>query len=220
MQNYHHAGAFMDSRLFAFLGIAALLTIIPGADTGLVTKNAISRGRTAAFFTTFGICLGCLCHATASALGLSVVLRESARVYEWVKLVGAGYLVYIGARALWAARKPYLVEQSAAFRTERGRGIWFSFVEGLLTNLLNPKVAIFYLTFLPQFIPAGAPVLRTSLLLAMIHNVLGFAWLSLYARFVNRMRAALTRPMVKAWLERVTGGALVLLGARLAWDRR
>src|SRR5689334_13319496 len=95
----------MDSRFVAFLGIAALLTIIPGADTALVTKNAIARGRTAAFFTTFGICLGCLCHATASALGLSVVLRESALMYQWVKLAGAGYLVYVGARALWQARK-------------------------------------------------------------------------------------------------------------------
>ncbi|HKP16772.1 MAG TPA: LysE family translocator, partial [Gemmatimonadaceae bacterium] len=94
------------------------------------------------------------------------------------------------------------------------------FTQGFLTNILNPKVALFYLTFLPQFIPADAPVLRTSLLLAMIHNVLGFAWLSLYARFVDRLRVALTRPMVKAWLERVTGGVLVALGARLAWDRR
>jgi len=97
---------------------------------------------------------------------------------------------------------------------------WTIFRQGAVTNILNPKVALFYLTFLPQFIPAGAPVLRTSLLLAMIHNVLGFAWLSLYARFVDRLRVALTRPMVKAWLERVTGGALVALGARLAWDRR
>jgi threonine/homoserine/homoserine lactone efflux protein len=93
-------------------------------------------------------------------------------------------------------------------------------MQGFLTNVLNPKVALFYLTFLPQFIPAGAPVLRTSLLLAGIHIVLGFAWLSLYAQFVDRLRGALTRPMVKAWLERVTGGALVLLGVRLAWARR
>ena len=95
----------MDSRFVAFLGIAALLTIIPGADTALVTKNAISRGRTAAFFTTFGICCGCMCHATASALGLSAILRESARAYQWVKLSGAIYLVYVGVRSLWAARK-------------------------------------------------------------------------------------------------------------------
>jgi threonine/homoserine/homoserine lactone efflux protein len=94
------------------------------------------------------------------------------------------------------------------------------FTQGFLTNILNPKVALFYLTFLPQFIPAGAPVLRTSLLLAMIHNLLGFAWLSLYARFVDRLRVALTRPVVKGWIERVTGAALVLLGARLAWSRR
>ena len=93
-------------------------------------------------------------------------------------------------------------------------------MQGFLTNILNPKVALFYLTFLPQFIPTGAPVLRTSLLLAMIHNALGFAWLSLYAQFVDRLRGALTRPVVKAWLERVTGVALVALGARLAWDRR
>jgi len=101
-----------------------------------------------------------------------------------------------------------------------GRRGGHPFTQGFLTNILNPKVALFYLTFLPQFIPAGAPILRTSLLLAMIHNVLGFAWLSIYAQFVDRLRVALTRPVVKAWLERVTGGALVLLGARLAWSRR
>jgi threonine/homoserine/homoserine lactone efflux protein len=106
------------------------------------------------------------------------------------------------------------VEESA---TARGG---HPFTQGFLTNILNPKVALFYLTFLPQFIPAGAPVLRTSLLLAMINNLLGFAWLSLYAQFVDRLRVTLARPAVKGWLERVTGGALVLRGARLACLRR
>ena len=210
----------MDSRFVAFLGIAALLTIIPGADTGLVTKNAISRGRTAAFFTTFGICLGCLCHATASALGLSIVLRESARLYEWVKLAGAAYLVYIGARALWAARKPYLIEQGVAFRLEQSRGVWFSFIEGLFTNLLNPKVAIFYLTFLPQFIAPGENVLRKSLFLASIHVLMGLAWLCSYAMLLDRMSAILTRPSVRRKLEAFTGAVLVAFGLRLAMERR
>ena len=210
----------MDSRFVAFLGIAALLTIIPGADTGLVTKNAITRGRSAAFFTTFGICLGCLCHATASALGLSVVLRESARVYEWVKLVGAGYLVYIGARALWAARTPYGVEHGIAFAVKERRGVWVSFVEGLFTNLLNPKVAVFYLTFLPQFIAPGENVLHKSLFLASIHVLMGLTWLCSYAMLLDRMSAVLTRPSVRRKLEAFTGAVLVVFGLRLAMERR
>lgn len=216
----------MDSRFIAFLGIAALLTIIPGADTALVTKNAIARGRTAAFFTTFGICLGCLCHATASALGLSVVLRESARLYEWVKLAGAVYLVYIGARSLWAASRASQISSaktasaigeepdarlSPSFRLR-------SFSEGLFTNLLNPKVAIFYLTFLPQFIAPGEPILRKSLFLAGIHVSMGMVWLCSYAVLVDRMSSVLTRPSVKRRLEAITGAVLIAFGLRLALE--
>jgi threonine/homoserine/homoserine lactone efflux protein len=153
-----------------------------------------------------------------SALGLSAILATSARAYETVKLVGAAYLLWIGVQSIRQAGRPASTE-TADVASAAPRGA-HPFTQGFLTNILNPKVALFYLTFLPQFIPAGAPVLRTSLLLAMIHNLLGFAWLSLYAQFVDRLRVTLARPAVKGWLERVTGGALVLLGARLAWDRR
>jgi threonine/homoserine/homoserine lactone efflux protein len=211
----------MDSRFIAFLSIAALLTIIPGADTALVTKNALSRGRTAAFFTTFGICLGCLCHATASALGLSVVLRESARAYEWVKLAGAAYLVYIGARSLWASRnnpKMDLANTPTASGADAG---WLrSSSEGLFTNLLNPKVALFYLTFLPQFIAPGESVLRKSLFLAGIHVLMGLVWLCSYAMLLHRMSSVLSRPAVKRKLEALTGAVLVAFGLRLALERR
>jgi RhtB (resistance to homoserine/threonine) family protein len=206
----------MTASLLAFIPVALLLTLIPGADTALVTRNALALGLRGARWTILGIATGCLLHATFSALGLSAILATSARAYEVVKLAGAAYLVWIGISSIRHAGAP----ASEAAVDVGAPSVGHPFMQGFLTNLLNPKVALFYLTFLPQFIPAGAPVLRTSLLLAMIHNVLGFAWLSLYARFVNRMRTALTRPMVKAWLERVTGGALVLLGARLAWDRR
>jgi threonine/homoserine/homoserine lactone efflux protein len=256
----------MTASLLAFVPVALLLTLIPGADPALVTRNALALGMRGARWTILGIALGCLTHATMSALGLSAILATSARAYETVKLVGAVYLVWIGVQSIRQAnaggpgrfldsalRAPLgmtkeevlrarlgmtkeetlrfpLGTTSSGGRSERAQRVEESarvpvrgghpFTQGFLTNILNPKVALFYLTFLPQFIPAGAPVLRTSLLLAMIHNLLGFAWLSVYARFVDRLRVALTRPVVKAWLERVTGGALVLLGARLAWDRR
>ena len=213
----------MTASLLAFIPVALLLTLIPGADTALVTRNALALGLQGARWTILGILTGCLIHATASALGLSAILATSARAYETVKLVGAAYLVWIGIQSIRGASAGARMTASDVATAEPAPAAWSSshpFVQGFLTNILNPKVALFYLTFLPQFIPTGAPVLRTSLLLAMIHNVLGFAWLSLYARFVDRLRAALTRPVVKAWLERVTGGALVALGARLAWDRR
>jgi threonine/homoserine/homoserine lactone efflux protein len=233
----------MTASLLAFIPVALLLTLIPGADTALVTRNALALGMRGARWTILGILTGCLLHATASALGLSAILATSARAYETVKLVGAAYLVWLGVQAIRNAQGVGGYGSLDFARDDRQyRSLDFArddrerhpegaapgttslgahpFVQGFLTNILNPKVALFYLTFLPQFIPASAPVLRTSLLLAMIHNVLGFAWLSLYARFVDRLRVALTRPMVKAWLERVTGGALVALGARLAWERR
>jgi threonine/homoserine/homoserine lactone efflux protein len=205
----------MTASLLAFIPVALLLAMIPGADTALVTRNALALGLREARWTILGICTGCVLHATASALGLSAILATSARAYDAVKLAGAAYLIWIGVQSIRGASGPTTPTTDVKFT----RGA-HPFMQGFLTNVLNPKVALFYLTFLPQFIPAGAPVLRTSLLLAMVHNVLGFAWLSLYARFVEKLRGALTRPVVKAWLERVTGGALVLLGARLAWSRR
>jgi threonine/homoserine/homoserine lactone efflux protein len=243
----------MTASLLAFIPVALLLTLIPGADMALVARNALALGLRGARWTILGILTGCLLHATASALGLSAILATSARAYDVVKLVGAAYLVWLGVQSIRQAGvqiprlaplarddgrvqiprlAPLARDDDAAGSARRHpepsaqRGVEGSalgshpFTQGFLTNILNPKVALFYLTFLPQFIPADAPVLRTSLLLAMIHNVLGFAWLSLYARFVDRLRVALTRPMVKAWLERATGAALVALGARLAWERR
>ena len=213
----------MTASLLAFIPVALLLTLLPGADTALVTRNALALGLPGARWTILGILTGCLIHATASALGLSAILATSARAYETVKLVGAAYLVWVGIQGIRGASANARMAVSDVATAEQAPAAWSGshpFVQGFLTNILNPKVALFYLTFLPQFIPTGAPVLRTSLLLAMIHNVLGFAWLSLYARFVDRLRTALTRPVVKAWLERVTGGALVALGARLAWERR
>ena len=206
----------VDPRLYAFIGVAALLTILPGADMALVTRNVLAVGRRRAMLTIAGICAGCVIHATASALGLSAILATSATAFNIVKTLGAGYLVWIGIQSIREAGRP-----AAASPTEStARARLGPFLQGFLTNILNPKVAVFYLTFLPQFIGPGESVLRRSLFLASVHIAMGFVWLTAYAWFIDRLGAVLTRPRVKAWLERVTGGLLIALGARLAWERR
>lgn len=206
----------IDSQVLAFTGIAALLTLTPGSDTMLVVRSALVRGRRAGLLTVLGICCGLFVHATLSALGVSVVLVKSARAFEMVKLAGAGYLIYLGLQSIRSVTRgvPGGERQAGPVGARR------AFVEGLLNNVLNPKVAVFYLAFLPQFIAPGDPALAKSILLAAIHFIQGIVWLSCVTLFVGRLRRALTRPRVQRTLESVTGLVLVGFGVRLALDRR
>ena len=212
----------MDSRYLAFAGIAAVLTITPGADMALVAKNVFTRGKASSYATILGICSGLFVHATASALGLSAILARSARAFEIVKWVGAGYIFYLGVMAMRRAVRNVAPAKPAenAASSRRGTGNWTGFAEGLFTNLLNPKVALFYLTFLPQFIAPGDPVLKVSLLLASLHVVMGLVWLSIYSSALHKLNTAMTRSGVRRAIEAVTGGLLMALGARLAFARR
>ena len=180
-----------DSRLYAFIGVAAILTILPGADMALVTRNVLALGRRRTMLTIAGICSGCIIHATASALGLSAILATSATAFNVLKTIGAGYLVWIGVQSIRDAGRP--VAPVAPNEAQKGAALG-PFLQGFLTDVLNPKVAVFYLTFLPQFISPGEPVLRRSLLLAGVHIAMGFVWLTSYAWFVDRIGAVLTRP--------------------------
>jgi RhtB (resistance to homoserine/threonine) family protein len=205
--------------LLLFGGIAAVLTITPGADMALVAKNAIARGRTGAWYTTLGICLGCAAHATASALGLSAILAASAALVETIKIAGAIYLVFIGIQSLRSAIKTNAEAGPARQSAPPARSLR-SFTEGMLTNLLNPKVALFYVTFLPQFIHPGDSVVRKSLFLAAIHIAMGLGWLTAYGWFISRMSRALAGSSLRRNLEAVTGALLIGLGTRLAFERR
>jgi threonine/homoserine/homoserine lactone efflux protein len=204
----------LDPLFLAGLGVLALLTISPGADMALVAKITLERGRRAALLATVGICSGLFVHATASALGLSVILATSAEAFTIVKLVGAAYLTYLGVQAL---RSSFLHDDATSPSPRRGAN---PFLQGVFSNVLNPKVAVFYLTFLPQFMSPGDNVLARSLAFAVAHGVMGLAWLSAYAYVVSRISAVLGRAGVGRWLERVTGGVLIALGARLALERR
>jgi len=205
----------IDGSILAFTGIVAILTILPGADMALVAKVTLLDGRRSAFFTSLGICAGLPVHATASALGLSLILATSAEAFTVVKFAGATYLAYLGIRTIRDSLRPTSEVVVDAGRTRSARA---AFVQGWLTNVLNPKVALFYLTFLPQFISPGDNVLAKSLLLAGIHAVLGLAWLPLYAYGIDRLGALIRG--ARRWLERLSGAALIGLGVRLALERR
>src|SRR5713226_3720336 len=200
----------MTAPIYQYVWLAALLTIIPGADMALVTKNTLADGRRAAFFTTLGICAGLSVHAVASAFGLSAILRVSAAAYSGVKLAGAAYLVFLGIQSIRGTGKKvgdaaFSGNEASALRREH-QALARSFRQGLLTNLLNPKFALFYLTILPQFIVPTDSALLKALLLAGVHIGMSLVWLTAYAYFLSGFRPVLSRPTVKRSLERVTGG--------------
>ncbi|MGH8496169.1 MAG: LysE family translocator [Gammaproteobacteria bacterium] len=206
-----------DGQIIAFFLVAGLLTITPGADTMLVIRNVLRGGRTDGLATTFGIVSGLLVHASLSAVGVSVILAQSVTAFRVLKLAGATYLIWLGIRSLRAAARSSghspaaLVHGRASARQ--------SFREGLLTNLLNPKVVVFYVAFLPQFIEPGEPVLAKSLLLAAIHLVQGVVWLGGLSFALERSRRFILLPNVRRVLEGVCGTVLVAFGLRLALVR-
>jgi threonine/homoserine/homoserine lactone efflux protein len=177
-----------------------------------------------------GIALGCLVWAVAGALGVTAVLSTSRMAFEVLRIAGVAYLCWLGARVLWQARSaaplPSTVVSGQPQSSEPGSGQPRSgqaqasaptaFRTGLVTNLLNPKVGVFYLSVMPQFLPASANPLAGSLALGAIHVVEGLVWLSLVVLAVNRARGWLTRPTVKRRLEQLTGLAFLGFGLRRA----
>ena len=208
-----------DSDLLAFAVVATIITVIPGVDMALIARSVLTHGRRAGYVTSVGVSTGLWVHAVASALGLSSILMASAALFSLVKLAGAAYLIVLGALSLHRALRPPADAATGVVRAT-ARDARRAFVQGFLSNLLNPKVAVFYLTLLPQFIRPGDSVLARSLLLAGVHVVIGLVWLILYAYFLGRLSTVLRRPRVRRALEGVTGTLLIAIGGRLAWDRR
>ena len=198
-----------------FLGVITLLTITPGADMAMVARSVFMGGRRPAFATTLGISAGCVIWALASAAGVAAVLAASETAYDALRLVGAAYLVWLGVQSLMAARRGYYMSEPMGAPGGAGPS---PFRQGLLTNLFNPKIALFYTTFLPQFIGPGDPVLLLSLAMVSVHILLGLAWLSAYAWLLDRAVEAFKGSRVRRALDALTGAVLVALGIRVAAD--
>jgi threonine/homoserine/homoserine lactone efflux protein len=177
----------------------------------VVTKHATASGRAEALRTAAGITAGLLVWGVFTVAGLSAVLAASAKAYFAVKILGAAYLVFLGLRALWQSRSS---APRTAVPTATGSG--HAFLTGLTTNVLNPKIAVFYTGLLPTLAPDGLPTAAGMGLLVLLHAALTLTWLGGYVYLLSRARSVFERPHVRRLLDRVTGVVLIGFGARVA----
>lgn len=219
----------MRAAVLGFSLVALVITITPGLDTALVVRSTLRGGREAGIDAALGVCSGLVVWGLATALGITVLLRASQTGYDVVRVMGAVWLVVLGVRTLLDARRSRddddrglgVANTAVAAGGGRNRRTRLAaYRTGLASNLLNPKVGVFYLTLLPQFVPAGAAVLPTTLLFVAIHITQGIVWLSLVAWLASRARDVLGGGAWRRASERLTGVVLVGLGVRLAVERR
>jgi threonine/homoserine/homoserine lactone efflux protein len=204
------------AALLAFSVAAGLLTITPGLDTALVLRTAAAEGPKRAALAGLGIVTGCLAWGAAVALGLGALLAASTLAFTILKWAGAAYLVWLGLGLILKPRQRFDLDAATA---PAGDGLaWMR--RGLLTNLLNPKVGVFYVSFLPQFLPQGVPAGPFIFLLAALHAVMGLVWFAALIAATRPIAGALKRAAVVRWLDRLTGGVFLAFGLRLALERR
>lgn len=203
--------------LIAFCIAAGLLTITPGLDTALVLRTAAAEGPRGASLAALGIVAGCLTWGAAVALGLGALLAASQLAFNLLKWAGALYLVWLGLNLLFKPRSRFGVELDESVSSRSGRS-WLG--RGYLTNLLNPKVGVFYMSFLPQFLPAHVPAGPFVFLLAALHAVMGLAWFALLIVATRPIARALKRPAVIRRLDRLTGVVFLSFGMKLALIRQ
>ena len=206
----------IDSALIAFAGVSLLLAVTPGPDMAVVTKNALAHGRRGVVLTTSGIALALVIWVSATAVGLSALLRTSGEVLLLLKIVGACYLAYLGVRTLLESRARPADLLSVAPPPAPAHAV---FRQGFLSAISNPKLGMFFVTFLPQFVLPGQAVFPRLLELGVIFALIGWIWMNVYGLFVTRLRAVITAPRVRQWMQRTTGVVLLGFGARLALER-
>jgi RhtB (resistance to homoserine/threonine) family protein len=202
--------------LLIFLGASILLDISPGPDTLYVLTRTVAQGRRAGLLSSIGVCSGALVHVSAAALGLSVVLATSAVAFMAVKYAGAAYLIYLGIRTL-RAREPLTVEKA---RPVRASG-WKVFRDGVVIDVLNPKPALFFMAFLPQFVnPAAGHATLQFFALGLIVIGIALIWEFLLVVFAHGVTRRLSgNRAVSRWLNRAVGTVFIGLGIRLALER-
>ena len=209
----------MITNVGAFLALSALLAVAPGPDTAISTRNALVGGRRAGLFTILGVSVGLAVWTLATGAGVAALLRASEPAFVALKLAGAIYLAVLGAQAILAALRksggnaaPRFAPRAVATRT--------AFRQGLLTNLGNPKIAVFFTSFLPQFTPAHHASFTALVVLGLLFCLVGLTWLTVYVLAISRIGDFLRRPRPRRVIDAFTGIVLVGFGIRLATEHR
>ena len=203
------------SDFLTFLVLSLFVVTSPGIDTALITKRTISDGRKDGFSMALGITSGSFVHTFAAAFGLSAILLQSAVAFEIVKYVGAFYLIYLGISSFISRKK----KDPAAENQQDAEMKKSAFKQGLISNVLNPKVAMFFLTFLPQFIQTGENATQQLIIMGVIYTLLSISWFFIYVFFINYLREWLLSPTVQGIMDKATGLVLIGFGLKLALDK-
>jgi threonine/homoserine/homoserine lactone efflux protein len=202
-----------------FIGTGILLNLTPGQDTMFIIGRSLSGGRRAGVAASLGIAVGSIGHTLAAALGFSAIIATSALAFTAVKLAGAAYLIYLGIKLVWSRNAAAIPSGNAG--AEASEHPWSCFRQGIITNVLNPKVALFFLAFLPQFIDIHSPAKALAFLtLGATFITSGLIWCLILASGAARLRTFFQRnPSVRTMIDRAIGVLFVTLGVRLAWSR-
>lgn len=212
-------GVTVTSALLSFAAVSFLLTIIPGLDTAMVLRSAISQTRRHAVVTALGINTGALAWGAAAAVGASALLAASSLAYDGLRIAGALYMAYLGVTMFWRTVRPGAAADPELALAQAVEPLWRAYVRGASCNLLNPKVGAFYLAVIPQFIPPDTNLLLMGLALAMVHNLVSVFWFAGLITAAHLARRWLARDRVRRWMDRITGTVLVAFGAKLAISR-
>jgi RhtB (resistance to homoserine/threonine) family protein len=204
-----------------FLVMCILLIILPGPDTAIATKNTLTVSRKGGLQTILGSCCGLLIHTCAAVIGLSAIIVKSAYIFAVLKYVGAVYLCYLGIKTLWTLRtirtQSPVVQDEASIEHKYSQQSCFK--QGFLTNVTNPKVAVFFLTFLPQFVDGNSGTFFPFLIMGLIYTALTMLWFIFYVYLLDRISAFMKKPSTKAVIEGLTGAILIAFGIKLAFEK-
>ncbi len=208
----------MEDNLLGYIAFCLLLAVTPGVDMAIVTKNTLTYSKKGGLVTVLGICTSLLFYSFLTASGLSILVKENVTLYVAIKYVGAGYLMYLGAQTLYRSflklKSPLEVEELHLQNVSYKK----LYIQGLLTNLLNPKIIVLYLSIIPQFIAIESVGFVTLLSYTSINIIIGIIWLYFYVSMINIARKKLLIPKVRQSLEGITGVALIILGLKILLD--